>query len=30
LFFDRKEYKETPANLEKYFTEFAILSRQLP
>ena len=28
LFFNRGEYKETPENLEKYFTEFAILARQ--
>jgi hypothetical protein len=28
LYFNRNEYKETPENLEKYFTDFAILARQ--
>ena len=27
LFYDRHKYKETSENLEKYFTEFAILAR---
>ncbi|MEK7617932.1 MAG: hypothetical protein AAB410_02195 [Patescibacteria group bacterium] len=28
LFFDRHDYMETPEHLEKYFTDFAILSKQ--